>query len=229
LDEEASVAESIPEEVASGILAKCGRHCCICRSFRPTMIQVHHINEVSKGGSNDPDNLIAVCLTCHSDVHTRRPFARRFTVAELRQHRDNLYRLIAEGKLIPPNESFPNMGLDPERTVAFVKTSAFQMEHPSVTSLNRDSIELLIAASADRGYLLYAEHFGGTNISAGKLQINLSNDDHRTTAQYKHALEELERSDLIKEVNNGVFRITHEGYLAADEIEAASKTDVPIQ
>lgn len=31
--------------------------------------EVHHIKEVSKGGTNTPANLIALCRNCHGDVH----------------------------------------------------------------------------------------------------------------------------------------------------------------
>ena len=51
------------------------------------------------------DNAIALCLTCHTDVHTKAPFTRRFTVAELKTHRDNVCRLVAEGSLPAGNES----------------------------------------------------------------------------------------------------------------------------
>jgi hypothetical protein len=92
--------ESIPADLADQVLAKCARHCCICRRFLPLRLQIHHIKERASGGSNDFDNLVAVCLSCHSDVHSKVPFARRFTSAEIRQHRDLTYALVSEGKLI---------------------------------------------------------------------------------------------------------------------------------
>ena len=92
-------AMGIPESVVADLLAKCGRCCCICRRFEPLHLHIHHIIEVADGGTDDPDNLIPSCLTCHSDVHTKTKLTRRFTPNELKQHRDLVFRLVAEGKL----------------------------------------------------------------------------------------------------------------------------------
>ncbi len=61
---------SIPEKTVSVVLVKCARHCCICRRFSPLQIQVHHIIEQCDGGTHDEDNLIPICISCHSMVHT---------------------------------------------------------------------------------------------------------------------------------------------------------------
>jgi hypothetical protein len=97
----------IPDAVAAKVLADCARRCCICRKSKPLRLQVHHIVERANGGTNDPDNLIALCLTCHTDVHTNAPFTRRFSLVELKMHRDNLYKLVAEGKMSSNDEEVP--------------------------------------------------------------------------------------------------------------------------
>lgn len=45
--------------------------CCeVCGyDFKPTL-QVHHIIPVSKGGSNDLENLSLLCPNCHSLIHS---------------------------------------------------------------------------------------------------------------------------------------------------------------
>src|SRR5262245_18191447 len=90
---------AIPQSTADDILVKCARHCCVCRRFRPLPLQVHHIHERAQGGSDDADNLIATCISCHAEVHTETKLTRRFTEVELKMHRDEVYRLVAEGKL----------------------------------------------------------------------------------------------------------------------------------
>jgi 5-methylcytosine-specific restriction endonuclease McrA len=90
---------TVPQNLADEILAKCGRHCCICRRFEPLHLQVNHIIPLSEGGTDDTDNLIPVCLTCHSDVHTQTRLTRRFSAEELKQDRDMTFRLVEEGKL----------------------------------------------------------------------------------------------------------------------------------
>src|SRR5215475_7064434 len=93
------MSDEIPQELVERMMVKCARRCCICRRFRPTKLQVHHIDEKSQGGGNEEDNLIVVCFSCHSDVHTQVPFARRFSKEELKGHRDALIRMVEEGKL----------------------------------------------------------------------------------------------------------------------------------
>src|SRR5207248_10160091 len=50
-------------------------------------------------GGNEEENLIFVCFSCHSDVHTKVPFARRFSEEELKGHRDALVKAVADGRL----------------------------------------------------------------------------------------------------------------------------------
>ena len=71
----------IPQDVIDAMMVKCGRRCCVCRRFRPTKLQVHHIKERAKGGGDEEDNLIVTCFSCHSDVHThvRSPVGSRRT------------------------------------------------------------------------------------------------------------------------------------------------------
>jgi len=90
---------SIPEETVAEVLSKSARHCCICRHFMPLQIQVHHILEKSNGGTNDIDNLIPVCITCHSCVHTDTKMTKGFSNKELIKSRNNVYDLVACGKL----------------------------------------------------------------------------------------------------------------------------------
>lgn len=40
------------------------------------MIGVHHIKEMSKGGSNSPSNLITLCYACHTKKHIGEPVHR---------------------------------------------------------------------------------------------------------------------------------------------------------
>jgi hypothetical protein len=52
----------ISEEIVDRMMVKCGRRCCICRKFKSTLLQVHHIVQWADGGTNDEDNLIVLCL-----------------------------------------------------------------------------------------------------------------------------------------------------------------------
>ncbi|WP_128805077.1 HNH endonuclease [Klebsiella grimontii] len=81
----------IPDNIAAKILVKSARHCCICRRFSPLQIQIHHIVAQSEGGLDDEDNLIPICISCHSSVHSRMHMTKGFSRAELKGHRDAVY------------------------------------------------------------------------------------------------------------------------------------------
>lgn len=46
---------------------KAKNQCDICNSINP--IDEHHIQSVSKGGTNEYSNKIKVCPTCHRKIH----------------------------------------------------------------------------------------------------------------------------------------------------------------
>jgi hypothetical protein len=52
--------ENIPQDLIDKMMVKCARRCCICRRFRPTKLQVHHIVLKGDGGTNEEDNLIVI-------------------------------------------------------------------------------------------------------------------------------------------------------------------------
>ena len=95
---------TIPQNHADNLLADCGRRCCICRRFKPLHLQVHHIQPREEGGTDNPDNLIALCVTFHSSVHTKTNMTRNFTLTELKQHRDNTIAAVRDGRLVENSE-----------------------------------------------------------------------------------------------------------------------------
>jgi len=83
-------------EVAEELLVKSARCCCLCRKFKGTKIEVHHIVPVASGGSDNPDNGIPLCFDCHADVmsyNAKHPKGRKFRSAELKKHRDQWFML----------------------------------------------------------------------------------------------------------------------------------------
>src|SRR4051794_6680866 len=77
------------------LLAKTGRHCCICKVLH--QIQVHHIVPLEKGGSDEIDNAIPLCPTCHDAVHkeySSGSVTRAYGPDELRRHRSETIELV---------------------------------------------------------------------------------------------------------------------------------------
>ena len=49
------------------IIEYLGKECVWCKS--KTRLHIHHINPLSRGGSNTMGNLEVVCITCHIKLH----------------------------------------------------------------------------------------------------------------------------------------------------------------
>lgn len=208
---------TVPESIAAEVLSRCGRCCCICRRFKPIHLQIHHVIERSQGGSDDIDNLIPICLSCHTDVHTRVPFTQRFTVEELKLHRENLYRLVAEGKLPHP--------ADPAFTASLIDSLRRAVPYEG-TELAALAQRILTLAVEDDGTVIMLNHSGGTTLQVGRADL-LEGAGPRTIAEYRHAMEQLLEQRLIRSrgYKNEIFEVTHEGYLLADELLATAAQD----
>lgn len=59
----------VPRDVSVAVLTEAGYRCAAptCRTI--LAIDLHHIEEVHKGGGNDVGNLIALCPNCHRLYH----------------------------------------------------------------------------------------------------------------------------------------------------------------
>ena len=210
-------AMAISESVAADLLAKCGRRCCVCRRFDPLHLQVHHIIEKKDGGTDDPDNLIPVCLTCHSDAHTKTAMTRRFIADELKQHRDAVFHLVAEGKL----------HAGPRVDAPFSASTAIEVVMPQASrnSLSAVAVELLVKAARGNGWLVVAFRFRGFCVKAGGQPI-IDSSEARVAAEYRDVIDQLQSARLIEPrgVKGDVYAVTHRGYLLADSLIAAGTT-----
>lgn len=90
------------KEVKEKVLVASARHCCICHKSTGINIEVHHIQQAADGGNDTFENAIPLCFDCHSNVghyNARHPKGTKFTISELQKHRDDWYRIVAEGSL----------------------------------------------------------------------------------------------------------------------------------
>ncbi len=91
---------------------------------------------------------------------------------------------------------------------------------PKSDDLSSEAQAILWNAVAGDGYVLRTSTFGGEHIQADGRAIIPDDDDPRTVAHWIGGLEDLQRRRYIKDVGNKgeVFRVTREGYEAADRI-----------
>ena len=174
----------------------------------------HHIIERNQGGTDEEDNLIVTCLSCHSDVHTKVPFARRFSAAELRGHRDAVIRLVEAGKF-PASDTD-----DTDEAVAFVVKEMRAISRPQLELLP-EAVEILTKSvgvqGEMQGMLHFVRHERWFSILVGGVE-QFSYGDHRNQARYKKALDQLIQCGLLEWRCDEILDVTYAGYLAADEI-----------
>jgi HNH endonuclease len=207
----------IAPELADKMMVLCGRHCCLCRRYRPTKLQVHHIRERAQGGTDDEDNLIVICLSCHTDVHSKVPFARRFTADELKMHRDKTIQMVNDGVLV--GNDAPNFS-----------TSTIIARVPPKSAdelrLRHEAIELLLSAvnaeGSQQGTIYLMGFDGGANIQAGVRNDFIPQFNRRAEAKYKAALQELEDAGLIQPASDELWLVTDEGYVVADDVASSA-------
>jgi hypothetical protein len=204
------------------MLAACARHCCVCRRFRPLYLQVHHIIEQARGGSHELDNLIAVCVTCHLDVHTQTRFTRRFTQQELKRHRDAVVQLVADGKL-PAGESADADLLSLSSGLLQALQQAWSASPPPRPPLSPAAVELLLAASGDGSII---ENFGADAVQAGDRMFG--GGGQRDYARYHAGVQQLLKHELIEMTAEETFYLTDAGYTLADDLAATAHTDSDI-
>jgi hypothetical protein len=204
------------KELVDRMMVKCARRCCICRRFNPTKLQVHHIVQRSEGGTDDEDNLIVTCITCHSDIHSQVPFARRFSVEELKGHRDALIKMLEEGKL-PRDEQEDNQIID-----KVIKRISDGIRLSETEAISPESVQLLLAsahATGERqGIITIIRYHNGLKICPGNEDCPYNLGNRRNEAKYKAALEELQNNSLVKYISDVIREVTNKGYLLADEI-----------
>jgi hypothetical protein len=99
-------------------------------------------------------------------------------------------------------------------------TSDSRQEDSTVPGLSQDAKDLLVAAKASGGRIMYLRHLSGAIIQAGGKEFMNSNND-RDEAHWKAAIDELRRNRLVEDAGSKgeIFRMTKRGYDVADEIE----------
>ena len=89
----------IPEEVRNFVLERDGHACTMCPSTIGLVL--HHVIFYCDGGSDEPENLAALCAVCHAELHerTRKSMFQRLSARKvIRRERDNIDEL--EGRML---------------------------------------------------------------------------------------------------------------------------------
>ncbi|HAT7728841.1 TPA: HNH endonuclease [Enterobacter cloacae] len=193
---------SIPDSIAAKILVKSARHCCICRRFSPLQIQIHHIVEQSEGGSNDEDNLIPICILCHSSIHTKMQMTKGFSREELKGHRDAVYDMVEKGKL--PLQ--PQMTGEEMHALSAVVIETLKAEGKS-KDLSDRATEILLAVACEESPALIERTGGGFFITINRQNFFFNS---KNAKQYPEELFELAHAGFMS-LDGGQSNITDAG------------------
>lgn len=91
-----------PPKIKVQALVASARHCCVCHKTARRNIEVHHIIPYYISNDNSFENAIPLCFDCHSEAghyNNKEPKGNKYSLEELRKHRDNWYKIVAEGKV----------------------------------------------------------------------------------------------------------------------------------
>lgn len=58
-------------DVRSVVLHEAAYKCANPRCRYPITLDIHHLEELGKGGPDDPENLLALCPICHREHHSK--------------------------------------------------------------------------------------------------------------------------------------------------------------
>jgi len=76
------------DKIRKQVLARDNFRCRTCG----IRLEVHHVVPLSKGGTNDPDNLITLCSKCHRAIHQAQKFEGKKPITVMVRRRvDPLY------------------------------------------------------------------------------------------------------------------------------------------
>ncbi len=88
----------IPGDTEAKLLVESRNTCNLC--WRSCEVQIHHIMPIEFGGDNAEENLIVVCLNCHSEAHTKKDLARNLKPQTLRLYKETWLDLLRRYPLL---------------------------------------------------------------------------------------------------------------------------------
>lgn len=200
---------SIPESVVVDVLVRSARHCCICRRFSPLQIQIHHIVERSNGGTDDEENLIPICINCHSLVHVKTQMTKGFGPDELKGHRDEVYDMVAKGKL----PAQPQITGGEVHAISAAIIGTLNAENKSRDISDR-ATEILLAAACEEAPIEVVNNEHGSYVRIGGQIFFFSESDGK---QYPDEFFELAKKGYLS-LNGNLARLTESGVFHVQEL-----------
>ena len=209
---------AIDDKIAAEILSDCARHCCVCRKFRPLHLQIHHLIERKDGGSDNKDNLIPVCTYCHSDVHTITKLTRRFTIEELKKHRDSVYDLVAKGRLPSADNLISDQDID-----YIVDQIASKINDRGHKKYQKKSLMVLYAAAVEEEKNFNYEYIQSIDVETTQLKsVSIEIGSHQFISELNEnndpaILSELLQDKLVEKTAESKYKVTLKGITLVEE------------
>lgn len=126
----------IPPELEAKLLVESRNTCNLCWKSRE--VQIHHIDPVEEGGDNSEENLIVVCLNCHSEAHTAKHMARNLKSQTLRLYKETWLDLLRRYPFGPPSSEADENDIKTIRQIlqqGYRRALYFPFEHEMAPSM----------------------------------------------------------------------------------------------
>ena len=89
----------LSSDIEAKLMLESRRTCNLC--WQKKASHIHHIEFVSKGGSNSEDNLILLCHACHSEAHTTHYMEKNLRPETLRLYKETWLDIVKRYPLLP--------------------------------------------------------------------------------------------------------------------------------
>jgi hypothetical protein len=87
----------IPTNIEAEVLFRANHTCSICRNIDKDVV-IHHID--GNNSHSEPENLIVLCLDCHSKVTGRRGLGKSFKLGEVKRYKRSWEKYIEESRKV---------------------------------------------------------------------------------------------------------------------------------
>jgi len=181
---------------------------------------VHHIVEQKDGGSHELDNLIAICVSCHSDVHTNTKLSRRFTARELKLHRREVYRLVGEGKLPSGDGAVDDLVALTAAVLRTLQSKDEQGQNPDDDAISIEGLDILISGASIKAPVRIQRHSNAVVVNAGQANFIFGLQDLDSNGHPEPVRRLLSLS--LVEGTGDTLNITPSGYALVDDILSAN-------
>ncbi len=161
----------ISTDVEDEVLFRANHTCSICR-IRDKDVQIHHIDGDSE--HNELDNLVVLCLDCHSKVTGRRGLGKSFKPSEVKRFKRSWEKYIEESRKVHQPSVEYTQELISQIDILVCEILALPPNSPRINTIFNLIYELQLWRGEKKLQKKIIEGFGHLSIMAGLSQKGIA-------------------------------------------------------